>query len=264
MKIIVLIDWSDDQSKMPEKPGCLEDAPYRTNATRRSRRVMKSFEFWRRKQSRDYRLVLWHTHYPWRFMPPTEIPEGQPYPWDCRANLLEKQVEAVAKNYDPDEPILLADDSFVFTDDFDLEPFIDKAMQPSSGIVLAGNAWVLNPTMQRLIGNINAAPTVERFTEITDGDWTETDFCEWIDRTTWTFAKTYAETAPHEYAALSKANSTLLDLYRATMFIMRNGFVQMYYQTPFFAYVVGNRRYWTYMSYDLVNRTLDGDLGTYQ
>ena len=260
MKIIVLIDWSDDQSKMPEMPGCLEEAPYRTGATRRSRRVMKSFEFWRRKQGRECRLVLWHTHYPWRFMPPTAIPEGQPYPWDSRANLLEKQIESIAKNYDANEPVLLADDSFVFFDSFDLEPFIDQAMQPGTGVVLANNALVLNPTMQRLIGGIDADPNGERF----EKDWTEADFCEWIDRTTWTFAKTYAETAPHEYAALSKGNSTLPDLYKATMFIMRNGFVQMYYQTPFFAYVVNNRRYWTYMSYDLVNRTLEGDLKTYQ
>jgi hypothetical protein len=265
MKIVVLIDWSDDQSKMPQQPGCLEEAPYRKNATRRSRRVMKSFEFWRRKYctaetGRDYRLVLWHTHYPWRFMPPTEIPEGEPYPWDCRANLLEKQVEAIAKNYDADEPVFLADDSFVFYDNFDLEPLIEQAMQPNTGIVLANNAWVLNPTMQRLIGGIDADPTGERF----EKEWAEADFCEWVDRTTWTFAKTYADTSPHEYAALSKSNSTLLDLYKATMFIMRNGFVQMYYHVPFCAYVVNNRRYWTYMSYDLVNRSLEGDLKVYQ
>jgi len=87
-------------------------------------------------------------------------------------------------------------------------PDIEQAMQPGNGIVLADNAWVLNPTMQRLIGGIDADPTGERF----EKDWAEADFCEWIDRTTWTFAKTYADTAPHEYAALSKSNSTLLDL----------------------------------------------------
>ena len=265
MKMIVLIDWSDDQSKMPNEASCLEEAPYRINATHRSRRVMKSFEFWRRKRcaaeaGRDYRLVLWHTHYPWRFMPPKEIPE--PYPWDSRTNLLEKQVEAIAKNYDPNEPVFIADDSFVFTDNVDLEPLIEQAMQPNSGIVLAGNAWILNPTMQRLIGGIDADPTGERF----EKDWTEADFCEWIERETWTFAKTYADTAPHEYAVVSERhpNTKLIDLYKATMFIMRNGYVQMYYQTPFCAYEVGNRRYWTYMSYGLINRTQEGDLKTYQ
>ena len=191
-----------------------------------------------------------------------EMPKGQlfPSPWDCKANLLEKQVEAIAKNYDPDELVFIADDSFVFTDDFDLEPFIEQAMQPNSGIVLANNAWVLNPMVQRLIGGIDTDPTGERF----EKDWTETDFCEWIDRTTWTFAKTYAETAPHEYAVLGKPNTGLPDLYKATMFIMRNGFVQMFYQTPFMSYEVNNRRYWTMMSYDLVNRTPEGDLKTYQ
>ena len=252
MKIIILIDWADDMSKMPERPGCKDNTAYRT------RRVMKSFEFWRRKQSREYRPVLWHTHFPGGFIPPAEIPKDQP--WECQANHFEKQVEAVAKNYDPDEPIFLVDDSFVFADDFDLEPYIEQAMKPGSGIVLVNNAWVLNPTVQRLIGGIDADPHCERF----EKDWTEADFCEWAERTTWTFAKTYAETAPHEYAVLGKPKTELVDLYKATMFIMRNGFVQMFYQCPFFAYEVNNRRYWTCISYDLINRTQEGDLKTYQ
>jgi len=263
MKIIVLIDWSDDQSKMPEKPDTMHaNDRFMIKYDPRARNLVKSFEFWRRKQSRDYRLVLWHTHFPWRFQPPTNVPKGQPLPLDCQANLLEKQVEAIAKNYDPDEPVFIADDSFVFTDDLDLEPFIDQAMQPNSGIVLAGNAWVLNPTMQRVIGGIDADPAGERF----EKDWTEADFCEWIERETWTFAKTYAETAPHEYAVVSERypNTTLTDLYKATMFILRNGFVQMFYQTPFFSYEVNNRRYWSCGSYYLINRTPEGDLKTYK
>lgn len=254
MKIIILIDWSDDQSKMPETAG------YSEAGIRQGRRVMKAFEFWRRKQVRPYRLVLWHTHFPGRFVPPTTVPEGQPYPRDCRANLLEKQVEAVAKNYSSDEPVFLTDDSFLFADDFDLEPFIEQSMQPGSGIVTAKNAWILNPNMQRVIGNIDRNTDNERF----EKDWTEADFVDWIDRTTWTFAKTYADTSPHEYAVLGKPDTTLADLYMATMFILRNGFVQMYYTTPFMAYEVGNRRYWSYASYNLVNRSLEGDLRTYQ
>jgi hypothetical protein len=262
MKIIILIDWSDDQSKMPLEPNCMQDDRFVIKAHARSRRVMKSYEFWRRKHSaagtgREYQLVLWHMHYPWRFMPPKETTDKR---WDCEANLLEKQVEAVAKNYNPDEPVFLADDGFYFTDDYDLEPFIEQAMQPNSGIVLAGNAWILNPTMQRLIGGIDADPTGERF----EKDWTEADFCEWVERETWIFAKTYAETAPHEYAVLNKSSTGLLDMYKATMFILRNGFVQMFYQTPFMAYEVNNRRYWSYMSCSLINRTLEGDLETYK
>ena len=267
MKIIILIDWSDDQSQMPEKPNCMHgNDRFMIKAYHRYRRILKSYEFWRRKHSasgtgRDYRLVLWHTHFPWRFVPPTNVSEGQPYPWDCQTNLLEKQVEAIAKNYDSDEPVFLADDSFIFTDDFDLEPAIEQAMQPNSGIVLTNNAWVLNPTMQRLIGGIDADPTGKRF----EKDWTEADFCEWVDRTTWTFAKSKEyEKYPHEYAVLGKPNTELTDTYKATMFILRNGFVQMFYMTPFCAYEVGNRRYWSYMSYGLINRTQEGDLKTYQ
>lgn len=253
MKLIILIDWSDNQSKMPQEPGNTKEALYR------SRRVMKSFEFWRRKQSCPYQLVLWHTHFPERFTPPT-ISDGQPLPMDCCANLFEKQIEAIAKNFSDNEPILLADDSFVFTNDFDLEPFIELAMQTGTGIVHAKNAWILNPTMQRMVGGLDTDPNGERF----EKDWTESDFFDWIGRTTWTFAKTYAETSPHEYAVLGKPNTELHDLYMATMFILRHGFVQMYYQTPFMAYEIDNRRYWSYMSYGLINRSLQGDLKTYQ
>jgi len=253
MKIIILIDWSDNQSRMPEKPGCTQAALIR------SRRVMRSFEFWRRKQTRPYRLVLWHTHFPGRYTPPTDLQSNKPY-LDCWVNLMEKQIEAVAKSFNPNEPVVLADDTFGFDDDFDLEPLIEQTMQPDCGVVFANNAWVLNPTMQRLIGNLDADPNCERF----EKDWTEADFCDWVGRTTWTFAKTYAEKSPHEYAALGKPDTELSDLYKATMFILRNGFVQMYYQTPFMAYEVNNRRYWSCLSYDLVNRTLEGDLKTYQ
>jgi len=249
MKIIILIDWSDDQSRMPGKPG------YTQEALDISRRVMKSFEFWRRKQTRPYQLVLWHTHFHGCFTPPN-VPEGQPLPMDCEAYSETKRIEAIAKNYNASEPIVVADSSFEFTDDLDLEPYIEQAMRPGSNIKIANNAWVLGPHMQQLVGN----PNCERF----EKDWTEADFCEWIERTTWTFAKTYAETSPHEYAVLGKPNTELHDLYMATMFILRNGFVQMYYQTPFMAYETGNRRYWSYMSYDLVNRTLEGDLKTYR
>ncbi|MGL4943913.1 MAG: hypothetical protein ACRC46_12070 [Thermoguttaceae bacterium] len=258
MKMIVLVDWSDDQKGMPEKPGCTEEA------CKRGRRVMRSFEFWRRRQSESHRLVLWHTHFPWRFTPPAKHAKDAPLPPDCEANLFAKMVEAVAKNYSPDEPIFVADDSFVFTDDLDLEPFVAQAMQPNSGVVMVNNAWILSPKMQRLIGNLDGAPHSVSSEDVAfEADWTEADFLDWVGRTTWTFAKTYAETAPHEYAVLGKPNTELRDLYMATMFILRNGFVQMFYNTPFMSYEVANRRYWSYSSYDLVNRTLEGDLKTY-
>ena len=250
MKIIVLFDWSDDQSKMPEKPGCSNESLYR------SRRIMKSFEIWRQRQNRSYQLVLWHMHYPDRFVTPQNLPEGAPLPFDCTANLLEKQAEAIAKNYDPNEPIFIADDSFFFSDDFDMEPLIEQAMRPGSGVVSLNNAWILGPETQRVF----CCADTSRY----EKDWTEADFLDWINRTTWTFAKTYADTSPHEYAVLGKPNTELFDLYQATMFILRNGFVQMYYQTPFMAYELAGRRYWTYLSYELVNRTLQDDLKTYR
>lgn len=253
MKIIVLLDWSDDQSEMPERPGCTHES------VQRARRVMKSFEYWRRKQGSNDQLVLWHTHFPNSFIPPVNVPKGEGEPMDCRANLFDKQMEAVMKNSHPTEPIVLTDSSFVFTDDFDLTTLVEKTMQSKSGFVQANNLCIFSPTVQQLVAD-TADPTGERF----EKDWTETDFIDWTNRTTWTFAKTYAETAPHEYAVLGKPNTELVDLYKATMFILRNGYVEMFYQTPFMSYTVKNRRYWSCGSYDLINRTLEGDLKTYR
>lgn len=255
MKIIVLLDWSDDQSEMPAKPG------YTQEALDYSRYVMTTFESWRQKQVRpeQYQLVLWHTHFFRRFIPPS-LPEGRPLPMDCEANADLKRVEAIVKNYNACEPIVVADPSFEFHDDLVLEPFLEQAMQPDSSIVMADNAWVVGPSMQRHFVEQNADYIDQQY----EKDWTEADFCDWVERTTWTFAKTYAKTSPHEYAVLGKPNTELHDLYRATMFILRNGFVQMYYRTPFMAYEVGNRRYWSYFSYGLINRSLEGDLTTYQ
>lgn len=245
MKFIILTDCSDDQSQMPVKSGCSKDAIVRV------RRIMKFFELWRVKQQRLFQLVLWHTHFPHRFTPPNLL---SPLCFDCEANLFEKQREAIVKNYTPNEPIIIADDSHFFDDNFDFEPLIEKAMQPESGIVFAQKAWILNPKMQQAFGDISEF----------EKEWTEADFVNWISATTWTFAKTYAETSPHEYAVFGKPNTELSDLYKATMFILRNGFVQMYYQTPFMAYEVGNRRYWADCCYNIVNRSLEGDLRIYQ
>lgn len=264
MKIIVMVDWADDQSGKNEWTCSKEGAA-------RFKRVMKYFEKWRTKQSGDYRLVLWHAHYPGRFTPPSELLADGSMPFDASVNLLEKQIEAVTKNYSSDEPILLADDSIWFGDDFSLEPYIERSKRVGEQIVPANGAMLLSPAAQRAFADLyelfpKTPKNAEKDAPITfDGpDWTEEDFVAWSERTNWTFAKTYAETAPHEYAVRPKSNTSAAELYHATMFILRHGFVQMFYQTPFMSYEVANRRYWSCGGYDLVNRTREGDLKAYK
>lgn len=267
MKLIVLVDWADNLTEWPKKTQCTKEGEARF------KRIMKYFEAWRLKQRREYRLVLWHTHYPGRFLPPTQMPDDGAIPFDGRPNLFGKQLEAIAKNVTPDEPILLADDSFFFADDFDLEPFIEGSKKTPERIIPVGGAWLLSPQMQQFFAARGDSAARSEPTEsaesgdkvaFEDADWTEADFLAWAERTNWIFAETYAKTAPHEYAVRPRSNTTLEELYHATMFILRNGFVQMFYQTPFMAYQVANRRYWSCGGYDLINRTLEGDLKVYK
>ena len=151
---------------------------------------------------------------------------------------------AAAKYSTPDEPVFFADDSIFFDDALDIEPFIEAAMRPGAGGIPVGRGWLLGPAAQRMIGGLDDS-AVSAGRKNTHPEWTESDFFTWNERTMWVFAKTYAETAPHEYAVLGKGDTKLEDLYDATMFILRNGFVQMYYNIPFFAYQNGHRRYWS-------------------
>lgn len=61
----------------------------------------------------------------------------------------------------------------------------------------------------------------------------------------WTFAKTYAKTAPHEYIVrdkLSNANQKLFDEFADL--INREGYEQKFYNTTYKYYNIDDKRYW--------------------
>ena len=89
--------------------------------------------------------------------------------------------------------------------------------------------------------------------------YTELDFRNFINQFQWTFAKTYAQKAPHEYVVLSKVGLTYKDEFiKIAQFIRDKGFKALYYRREGFYYRVDENYYWTMdervEDTDLINR----------
>ena len=76
---------------------------------------------------------------------------------------------------------------------------------------------------------------------------THTEFQQFIDRNTWTFAKTYAAFCPHEYVVKGRlAESDRAVFEQIVAFIRENGFTAVYGRLgPNRYYTVGEHYYWT-------------------
>lgn len=84
---------------------------------------------------------------------------------------------------------------------------------------------------------------------------------KWVNSFDWTFAKTYAKKAPHEYLVrdkISKDNQKLMLGF--AKFIKEHGYEEKFWQTTFVYLNIGKYKYWTceYPLYktSLVNRCL--------
>lgn len=70
------------------------------------------------------------------------------------------------------------------------------------------------------------------------------DFKDFIAKSKWIFAKTYAEKAPHEYT-LRKDHSKK-EFEDAVVFIRENGQTELFWRKEFIYYYEGEYKYWTY------------------
>ena len=89
--------------------------------------------------------------------------------------------------------------------------------------------------------------------------FTENEFREFVDRFKWTFAKTYASTAPHEYIVLSKVGPQhKADFVNVARFIREAGFKAYYYRRQGYYFILDDNYYWTMdekvEDTDLINR----------
>jgi hypothetical protein len=74
----------------------------------------------------------------------------------------------------------------------------------------------------------------------------EVDFHNFVSRFKWTFAKTYANTAPHEYIVLEKVGlEHKAEFISVARFIRDAGFKAFYYRSQGFYYILGDYYYWT-------------------
>ena len=68
---------------------------------------------------------------------------------------------------------------------------------------------------------------------------------KFIDSANWVFAKTYAKTAPHEYA-VRDINPHLEDEFvYFVKFIREHGYEEIFWGKPYTCYDVGKWKYWT-------------------
>ena len=89
--------------------------------------------------------------------------------------------------------------------------------------------------------------------------FTEDDFRNFVSKFKWTFAKTYAATAPHEYIVLGKVGlEHKSDFISIARFIREAGFKAYYFKRQGFFYILDEDYYWTMdenvEDTDLINR----------
>ena len=86
----------------------------------------------------------------------------------------------------------------------------------------------------------------KRSCKILNSLYTADDFRTFVNKFTWTFAKTYADRAPHEYVALSVVGlEHQPEFIEAARFIRETGFMALYYNRPNFYYILDGNYYWT-------------------
>lgn len=65
-----------------------------------------------------------------------------------------------------------------------------------------------------------------------------------LDKQTWTFAKTYAKKAPHEYIVRGKHTGTDEEFMAVVRYILDNGITMYFWNRPNKYIFIGGRQYW--------------------
>jgi hypothetical protein len=89
--------------------------------------------------------------------------------------------------------------------------------------------------------------------------YTDKDFRDFVNKFKWTFAKTYANKAPHEYIVLGKVGvEHKAEFVNVARFIREAGFKAYYYRRQGYYLILDENYYWTMdekiEDTDLINR----------
>lgn len=76
-------------------------------------------------------------------------------------------------------------------------------------------------------------------------DMDEEKALELVNKLEWHFAKTYATSAPHEYAVVKVGDKYRGEVVALMKYIFKNGVVEYFYDKPFTVYYLGDRKYWS-------------------
>jgi hypothetical protein len=95
-------------------------------------------------------------------------------------------------------------------------------------------------------------------------EYSEQQFRNFVEKFNWIFAKTYANTAPHEYIVLQKVGLEYKDEFiKIAKFIREKGFKAYYYSRLGYYYYIDDNYYWTMdedvNDTDLINRAKRND-----
>lgn len=75
--------------------------------------------------------------------------------------------------------------------------------------------------------------------------YTEDDFRKFVDSFDWTFAKTFAQTSPHEYIIVKPNHPRRQEYLAALRFLFANGVKEKYYDKSYDRYILDGRKYWS-------------------
>ena len=67
---------------------------------------------------------------------------------------------------------------------------------------------------------------------------------EFVDSATWTRAKTYEKTSPHEYTVIKVGHPLRNEAVQFMNYIFDNGVEELYFGHPFTVCYFGDRKYW--------------------
>lgn len=116
---------------------------------------------------------------------------------------------------------------------------------------------VADPDMQRtvwVVSNQYSVDDYRKFVAICESvaheqgflnSYTENDFRKFVDSFDWTFAKTFAQTSPHEYIIIKPDHPRRQEYLNALKFLFGNSVKEKYYNQSYDRYILDGRKYWS-------------------
>lgn len=117
---------------------------------------------------------------------------------------------------------------------------------------------IADPDVQRTVWVISSqcsASEYKKFVDICeavaqeqgflDTAYTEDDFRNFVNSFEWTFAKSFANTSPHEYIIINPDHPRRQEYLAALKFLFHNSVKEKYYDNAYDRYVLDGRKYWS-------------------